>query len=123
MCRAELQTLNTFASDYDAGIDFYVVSFDEDAATIQGFIDEHNYQGFIAAQPVGTMLADLAITRQSSFVALNAHGRILHRQTMGNAGEWPAYLDRLVADPLAVPSQQEGQQQKEQRRMDIQLPS
>ncbi|MYC32276.1 MAG: hypothetical protein F4X64_03770 [Chloroflexi bacterium] len=117
-----MQTLNTFASDYDE-IDFYVVSFNEDAATVSDYIAEHNYQGMIPAQPVGNMLADLEVTRQSSFMSLNAHGRILHRQTMGNAGEWPAYLDRLVTDPLAVPSQQEGQQQKEQRQMDMQLPS
>ena len=117
-----MQTLNTFASNYD-DIDFYIVSFNEDAATVAGYIGEHNYRGFIAAEPVGTMLADLEVTRQSAFISLNGHGRILHRQTKGNATEWPAYLDRLAADPLAGPSQQEGQQQKEQRQLDLQLPS
>ena len=118
-----MQTLNTFASDYDDSIDFYVVSFNEDAAIVADYIAEHDYRGFIPAQPVGAMLADLEVTRQSAFIALNGHGRILHRQTKGNATEWPAYLDRLAADPLAGPSQQEGQQHKEQRQLDMQLPS
>ncbi len=120
-----MQTLNTFAANYADDVDFYVVSFDENAAVVSDYIDQQGYgnTGFIPAQPVGAMLADLSITRQSSFIALNGHGRILHRQTMGDAAEWPAYLDRLAADPLTAPSAEEEQQEEEQRRMDIQLPS
>lgn len=118
-----MQTLNTFAADYAGDIDFYVVSFNENAGIIADYIAEHNYRGFIPAQPEGTMLADLAVTRQSAMMALNARGRILHRQTKGNAGEWPAYLNRLAENPNAAPSQSDAQQQKEQRRQDLQLPS
>lgn len=118
-----MQTLNTFAADYSDNIDFYVVSFDENAAIVADYIAEHNYRGFIAAQPVGPMLADLEITRQSSMLALNARGRILHRQTRGDAGEWPAYLDLLVADPNAATSPDDAERQKEQRQLDLQLPS
>ena len=87
-----MQTLNNFASDYAGDIDFYVVSFDEDAGVIEDYIAEHDYRGVIAAQPVGTMLADLEIVRQSSMMALNAHGLILHRQTKGDATEWPVLI-------------------------------
>lgn len=118
-----MQTLDTFASNYAADIDFYIVSFDEDAAAIADYIAEHNYRGFIAAQPIGTMLADLQVTRQSTMMALNAHGLILHRQTKGDATQWPAYLDQLSANPNAAPDPSDTQQQKEQRRQDLQLPS
>ena len=118
-----MQTLDTFASDYAADIDFYIVSFDEDAGAIADYIAKHNYRGFIAAQPVGTMLADLAVTRQSTMMALNAHGRILHRQTRGDATQWPAYLDLLSANPNAAPAPSDAQQQREQRQQDLQLHS
>ena len=118
-----MQQLNAFASDYAGDIDFYVVSFDEDAEVVANYIAEHGYRGFVAAQPVGTMLADLAVTRQSSMIALNARGRILHRQTKGNAAEWPAYLKQLAANPNAAPDPGNAQQQREQRRQDLQLPS
>lgn len=118
-----MQSLNAFASDYAADIDFYIVSFDEDAAVIADYIASHNYQGFIAAHPVGTMLADLAVTRQSTMMALNAQGRILHRQTRGDAAQWPAYLDLLSENPNAAPAPADAQQQREQRQQDLQLPS
>ena len=69
------------------------------------------------------MLADLAVTRQSAMMALNAHGLILHRQTKGDATQWPAYLDRLAADPNAAPSPADAREQQEQRQRDLQLPS
>lgn len=118
-----MQQLNAFAADYAGDIGFYVVSFDEDAEVVANYIAEHRYRGFVAAQPVGTMLADLAVTRQSAMIALNARGRILHRQTKGNAGEWPAYLNQLAENPNAAPAPRDAQQQREQRRQDLQLPS
>lgn len=118
-----MQTLNTFAADYAGDIDFYIVSFNEDAAVIADYIADRNYRGFIAAQPVGAMLADLKVTRQSTMMALNAQGRILHRQTSGDAAQWPAYLDQLSANPNAAPGPSDAQQQQEQRRQDLQLPS
>lgn len=118
-----MQTLNTFAADYAGDIDFYIVSFNEDAATIADYIADRNYQGFIAAQPVGAMLSDLKVTRQSTMMALNAQGRILHRQTSGDAAQWPAYLDQLSANPNAAPGPSDAQQQQQQRQQDLQLPS
>ena len=118
-----MQTLDNFASDYASEIDFYVVSFNEDAAVIQEYITENGYQGFISAQPVGTMLADLEVSQQSAMMALNARGLILHRQSKGDAREWPGYLDQLIENPNAAPSQENAEQQREQRQRDIQLPS
>ncbi len=120
-----MQTLNTFASDYSDSIDFYIVSFDEGADSIADYVDTQGFSGagFIAAQPLGSMLADLQVTTQGSFIALNGNGRFLHRQTSGNAAEWPAYLDRLVADPFTAPSARESESQRDQRRRDVQLPS
>ena len=119
-----MQQLETFAARYGDTVDFYIVSFNEDAGVIAEYIAERGYQSpFIPAQPVGAMLADLAVTRQSAMMALNAHGLILHRQTKGDAAQWPAYLDRLAADPNAAPSPADAGEQQEQRQRDLQLPS
>ena len=77
-----MQTLDPIASEYDE-IDFYVVAFNESAETIDRYIEEKGYTDLIAAQPEGTMLEDLEITRQMAMLALNSEGVIYHRQTMG----------------------------------------
>lgn len=119
-----MQQLETFAAEYGDAVDFYIVSFNEDAGVIAEYIAERGYQSpFIPAQPVGAMLADLAVTRQSAMMALNAHGLILHRQTKGDAAQWPAYLDKLAADPNTSPSPADAGEQREQRQRDLQLPS
>lgn len=119
-----MQQLETFAAGYGDAVDFYIVSFNEDAGVIADYIAERGYRSpFIPAQPVGTMLSDLAVTRQSAMMALNAHGLILYRQTKGDAAQWPAYLDRLAADPDAAPSPADAGEQREQWRRDLQLPS
>ena len=119
-----MQQLETFAAGYEDAVDFYIVSFNEDAGVVADYIADRGYRApFIPAQPVGAMLADLAITRQSAMMALNAHGLILHRQTKGDAAQWPAYLDLLTADPNAAPAPGDAEQQKQQRRQDLQLPS
>ena len=119
-----MQQLETFAAEYGDTVDFYIVSFNEDAGAIADYIAGRGYQSpFIPAQPVGAMLSDLAVTRQSAMMALNAHGLILYRQTKGDAAQWPAWLDRLASDPDAAPSPADAGEQREQRRRDLQLPS
>ena len=117
-----MQTLDPIATEFP-DIDFYVVSFNEDAKTIKDYIDEHGYTDLIAAQPVGNMLADLEITRQMAMVALNADGVIYHRQLMGSADQWSPHFTQLTDDPAAVPTHQQVEEQKERRMMDMQLPA
>ena len=119
-----MQQLETFAAEYGDAVDFYIVSFNEDAGVIADYIAGRGYRApFIPAQPVGTMLADLEVTRQSAMMALNGRGTVLYRQTKGDATKWPAYLDRLVVDPDAAPSPADAGEQQEQRQRDLQLPS
>ena len=116
-----MQTLDPIASEYSQ-IDFYVVAFNESAATIEEYIEEHGYTDLIAAQPEGNMLEDLEITRQMAMVALNADGVIYHRQLMGSADQWSPHFEQLTANPAAVPTDQQVEQQNMQRMMDMQVP-
>lgn len=114
--------MDPIASEYD-GINFYVVSFDENAQIVDNYIAEHGYTDMIAVEPVGSMLGDLEITRQTTMMAINADGIIYYRQLSGDAGQWPQHLDKIAADPKAVPPGFVIQQEKEERHRDIQLPS
>ena len=69
------------------------------------------------------MLADLEITRQMAMMAVNADGIIYHRQLMGTADQWSPHFTQLSADPDAVPTHKQVQQEKDQRMMDMQLPA
>ena len=69
------------------------------------------------------MLADLEITRQMAMVALNSDGIIYHRQLMGSADQWSPHFTELTANPGAVPTHQQVEQQKDRRLMDMQLPA
>lgn len=117
-----MQTLDPIASEFPE-IDFYVVAYNETAAEVDAYIQEKGYTDLIGAQPVGSMLADLEITRQMAMMAVNADGVIYHRQLMGSAGQWSPQFSALTADPYAVPSTEEVEQQKERRLMDLQLPA
>ena len=117
-----MQTLDPIASKYP-DLDFYVVSYNEPVEDIVAYIEEHGYTDVIPAQPVGTMLADLQVTRQMAMMAVNGNGMIYHRQVMGSAASWEPYFTELTADPNAVPAGVEIQRQKDQRRQDLQLPS
>lgn len=117
-----MQTLDPIASEFPA-IDFYVVAYNEPAQVIEGYIEENGYTDLIAAQPVGTMLADLEITRQMAMMAVNADGVIYHRQLMGSADQWSPQFTALAADPHAVPTKTEVKQEQDRRLMDIQLPA
>ena len=117
-----MQTLDPIASEYP-NIDFYVVSYNEPVGVVADYIEEHGYTDVIAAEPIGTMLADLQVTRQMAMMAVNGDGIIYHRQVMGSAGKWGPYFADLNQDPDAVPAEVEAELQKEQRRKDLQLPS
>ena len=117
-----MRTLDPIASKYP-GVDFYVVSYNEPVETIAEYIEEGGYTDVIPAEPVGTMLADLQVTRQMAMMAVNGNGMIYHRQVMGSAAAWEPFFTALTADPAAVPAEVEIQQQKDQRRQDLQLPS
>ena len=117
-----MQTLDPIATEYSE-IDFYVVAFNEPAGTIEQYIEEQGYTDLIAAQPEGTMLEDLEITRQMAMVALNSEGVIYHRQLMGSADQWAPHFAQLTEDPDAVPSKEQADQQKGRRLMDMQLPA
>ncbi len=117
-----MQTLDPIASEYSQ-IDFYVVAFNESATTIEEYIEEQGYTDLIAAQPEGNMLEDLEITRQMAMMALNSEGVIYHRQLMGSADQWSPHFVALTGDPAAVPTNQQAEEQKNQRMMDMQLPA
>ena len=117
-----MQTLDPIASQYPE-IDFYVVAFNESAAEVQQYIEEKGYTDLIAAQPEGTMLADLEITRQMAMVALNSEAVIYHRQLMGSADQWAPHFAHLTEQPDAIPSTEAVEKQKERRLMDLQLPA
>lgn len=117
-----MQTLDPIASQYPE-IDFYVVAFNESAAEVQQYIEEKGYTDLIAAQPEGTMLADLEITRQMAMLALNSEGVIYHRQLMGSADQWTPHFAHLTDEPNAVPTTEDVEKQKQRRLMDLQLPA
>ncbi len=117
-----MQTLDPIASEYP-DIDFYVISYNEPVEVISDYIQEHGYTDMIAAQPVGTMLADLEVTRQMAMMAVNGDGIIYHRQVMGSADQWGPFFTHLSEDPDAVPASVEAERQKDQRQHDLQLPS
>lgn len=117
-----MQTLNPIASEFPE-IDFYVVAYNEPAEAIEAYIQENGYTDLIAAQPVGTMLSDLEITRQMAMMAVNADGVIYHRQLMGSADQWSPQFTELTADPHAVPTPKEVKKDQDKRLMDLQLPA
>ena len=117
-----MQTLDPIASRYP-DLDFYVISYNEPVEAIADYIEENGYTDVIPAEPVGTMLADLGVTRQMAMMAINGNGMIYHRQLSGSAAAWERSFAELNADPGAVPDGVDIQRQKDQRRQDLQLPS
>lgn len=117
-----MRSLDPIASKYP-DVTFYVVSYNEPVETIAEYIEEGGYTDVIPAGPVGTMLADLQVTRQMAMMVVNGNGMIYHRQVKGSASTWEPYFEALTTDPKAVPPEVEIQRQKDQRQQDLQLPS
>ena len=86
MCRAELRTLNPIVAEYAGQVDFYLVAFNESAATLEAYIAENGYANMTSAQPVGSMLRDLKIVSQSSVLAIDGAGVITFRKGYGGRG-------------------------------------
>ncbi len=72
------------------------MSFSESASRLDGYIEENGYSDMIATQPVGSMLADLRITSQSSMIALDAQGVITFRKGYGGGGDYVGALRDLA---------------------------
>ncbi|MDE2787987.1 MAG: hypothetical protein OXL37_15170 [Chloroflexota bacterium] len=97
MCRAELRTLNPIIAEYAGQVDFYLVAFNESAATLEEYIAENGYANMTAAQPVGSMLRDLKIVSQSSVMAMDSTGVITFRKGYGGRGaDFSAEFANLV---------------------------
>ena len=96
MCRAELRTLNPIVAEYVGQVDFYLVAFNESAATLEGYIAENGYANMTAAQPVGSMLRDLKIVSQSSMIAVDGNGVITFRKGYGGSGDFSSEFTNLL---------------------------
>ena len=92
-----MRTLNPIIANYADRVDFYLVSFSETAAALDGYIAENGYANMTATQPVGSMLRDLKIVSQSSMLALDANGVITFRKGYGGrSADFDAEFARLV---------------------------
>ena len=74
-------------SNYAEQVDFYLVAFNEGAATLEGYIEQNGFTNMTATQPVGSMLRDLQIVSQSSMIALDSNGVITFRKGYGRGGD------------------------------------
>lgn len=81
-----MRTLAPIIADYAGRVDFYLVSFNENAAALEGYIAENGYANITATQPVGSMLRDLEIVSQSSMLAMDGSGVITFRKGYGSRG-------------------------------------
>lgn len=82
-----MRTLNPIVAEYAGQVDFYLVAFNESAATLEAYIEENSYANMTAAQPVGSMLRDLKIVNQSSMIAVDGAGIITFRKGYGREGD------------------------------------
>ena len=92
-----MRTLNPIIANYAGQVDFYLVSFSETAAALDGYIADNGYSNMTATQPVGAMLRDLKIVSQSSMLAMDANGVITFRKGYGGrSADFDAEFARLV---------------------------
>ncbi len=81
-----MRTLGPIVNNYAEQADFYLVAFNESAATLENYIAENGFSNMTAVQPVGSMLRDLKIVSQSSMIAMDANGVITFRKGYGGRG-------------------------------------
>ncbi len=91
-----MRTLAPVVAEFAGQVDFYLVSFNEDAARLDGYIQDNAYTNMTATQPVGSMLRDLRITSQSSMMALDPHGVIAFRKGYGGRGDFVGAYRQLA---------------------------
>ncbi len=82
-----MRTLSPIVTEYAGEVDFYLVSFSEDAARLDSYAAGEGYAGITSAQPVGRMLRDLRIVSQSSMLALDGDGVITFRKGYGSVAD------------------------------------
>lgn len=82
-----MRTLNPIVAEYAGQVDFYLVAFNESAATLESYIQENGNANMTATQPVGSMLRDLKIVSQSSMLAMDSAGVITFRKGYGRGGD------------------------------------
>ena len=82
-----MRTLAPIITEYAGRVDFYLVSFNESAATLESYVADNGYQNVTATQPDGSMLRDLKITSQSSMLAMDAHSVITFRKGYGRSAD------------------------------------
>ena len=91
-----MRTLAPVVAEYAGQVDFYLVSFNESAGQLEGYIAENGYSDMVATQPVGSMLRDLKVTSQSSMLALDESGVITFRKGYGGRGDYVGALRGLA---------------------------
>lgn len=92
-----MRTLNPIVAEYAGQVDFYLVAFNESAATLETYIAENGYANMTATQPVGSMLRDLKIVSQSSVLAMDSAGVITFRKGYGGgSADFGAEFAKLV---------------------------
>ena len=81
VCRAELGRLKEIYPDYSEAVAFYVVGTDptESLGRLEKYRKEEGYP-WPVAEPVGRMLADFRILRQSTKIAFDSRGHHLSRR-------------------------------------------
>ena len=82
-----MRTLAPIITEYAGRVDFYLVSFNESAATLESYARQNGYENITSTQPVGSMLRDLKITSQSSMLAMDAHSVITFRKGYGRGAD------------------------------------
>ena len=83
-------------AEHGEKVDFYLVAFNESAATLDEYVAERGFTGMTSTQPVGNMLADLKIVSQSSMIAVDSAGVITFRKGYGGRGDFSAEFTKLV---------------------------
>ncbi len=92
-----MRTLSPLVVEHAGQVDFYLVAFNESAATLDEYVAGRGYTDMISTQPVGTMLADLKIVSQSSMIAVDGGGVITFRKGYGGRGaDFSAEFAKLV---------------------------
>ena len=91
-----MRTLAPVVTENAEQVDFYLVSFNEGAGRLEGYISDNGYSNMIATQPVGDMLKDLKIVSQSSMIAMDARGVITFRKGYGGRGDFVGALRELA---------------------------
>ena len=93
-----MRTLNPILADYADRVDFYLVAFNENAGRLEGYVAENGYSNMTATQPVGSMLRDLKVVSQSSFIGMDSSSVITFRKGYGGQSvDFRAELERMTA--------------------------